>query len=414
MRDAGRRSLLPLSCKALVFAAFLQAGQFKGDPRLNWLSVDLTMLLALAVAGLTAWTLLRDGFRFPPQVGWMLLLFSLFTVPVLWTDLHPYGGEKVSRFFTLTLLASVAPLVLFKTKGDLARLWSALALFGLISAYDATRLLANGTDLAGRLSSFGANPIAFGRSVGVVLIWAGVSGVEGRLAALPALGLVGLSSVLLIASGSRGPLLTSVACLVLAGFLFYRSYSKLLVRCGVAAVALALAVQFGMGRAPEQAAGRIASLAGGELGTSEWARLDAYRQSLATIVSHPGGLGWGAFASHMDPSGNGGHDRQYPHNLFLEVLLEGGWVSGLYFMALLGAVLLRLLRLPPALETRALFLLFLFALANAQVSGDLNDNRHLFALAALGLRTRWDQASGDGKSGPTDLRARLPGHPHLP
>ncbi|HLN60894.1 MAG TPA: O-antigen ligase family protein [Symbiobacteriaceae bacterium] len=405
--------VLSLDAKGLLFAAFLSAGQFKGDPRLSWMPVDLTMLLALAVAAVTGYTLVRDRFTFPAPIGWIGLLFSLFAIPLLWTDMHPYAAEKVTYLYTLTLFAAVASLVLFKTTDDLHRLFNALTLIGLVAAFDAARLLLQGAS-GDRLSAFGANPIAFGRSIGLIFVWAAILGMEGRLPALPAMGLVGLSGVLLIASGSRGPLLASAGGLAVAGFAFYRRRLKLMLRFAAAALVLMLAVQFGLSQAPGESANRIARLAGGELGSSELTRLDAYNQTLTFIATHPGGIGWGGFASRINQSGSGGDDRQYPHNLFLEVLLEGGWVGGFALLLLLALAFARLVRQPPSPPLRALLLLFCFCVVNAQVSGDLNDNRLLFALTALGLRMGWDDPLGDRQGGSTDVGARVPGHAHLP
>ena len=412
-RAPERLPVLALDAKGLIFAAFLSAGQFKGDPRLSWIPVDLTMLLAVAVAAVTAYTLVRDRFTFPAPIGWIGLLFSLFAIPLLWTEMHPYATEKVTYLYTLTLFAAVAPLVLFKTTHDLHRLFNALTLVGLLSAFDGARLLLQGNP-GGRLSAFGANPIAFGRSIGLVFVWTAILGMEGRLPAVPAMGLVGLSGVLLIASGSRGPLLASVGGLVVAGFAFYRRRLKLMLRFAAAALVLVLAVQFGLSQASGESADRIARLAGGELGSSELTRLDAYNQTLALIAAHPGGIGWGGFATRVNQTGNGGDDRQYPHNLFLEVLLEGGWVGGFALLLLLGLAFGRLVRQPPSPPLRALLLLFCFCVVNAQVSGDLNDNRLLFSLTALGLRMGWDDPRGDRQGGPTDVGARVPGHAHLP
>lgn len=405
-----KRAEAPLDLKGLVFAFFLSAGHFKGDPRLSWLPVDLTLLLGLGTAGLMAAAFYRDGFRLPRALFWVLLLFTVLAVPLLWTEWHAYANEKVSRFFTLTLLAAVAPLFLFRTTGDLWRFFGALAIPSLILGYDALKSLLLGGSGAMRLTAFGSNPIAFGRSLGLLFLWVAVLAVERRLKPIIALPLAGAAGLLLVASGSRGPLLGAIACLAAAGVICYRKDPLLLLRLTVAGATAGAVLLAGLQAAPKESGDRITRLTQGELGGSELARIDAYQQSWRLIQEHPEGLGWGSFANQVDQSGNGGADRQYPHNLMLEVLLEGGWISGLAVLLMMLAALRRMAALPPATETRNLLVIFLFFLVNAQVSGDLNDNRLLFALAATGLQTGWERLEG----GAPDLGPRPPGYAHLP
>lgn len=408
------RSEAALDLKGLLFAAFLMGGEFKGDPRLSWVPVDLTLLLGGALALLVLWTVVRrNRFRFRPETAWVLALFSIFLVPVLWTDLHPYAVEKVSRFFTLTLLAAVAPLVLFRSLADVTRFINGLVLLGVVQGSDALTGLLQGASHA-RLSGFGANPIAFGRSVGLIFIWTALQGIEGRWNGLAALAGVGLSALLLIASGSRGPLFSAVGLICLAGIIYYRRRRPAARRFALAALVVALALPYGLASAPQQSGQRIEKLASGSLDTSELTRLDAYDQSLELIGAHPLGIGWGGFASQVDQSGNGGTDRQYPHNLLLEVLLEGGWLCGLALIGFCWLALRRIARQPASFQARALLLLYGFLLCNAMVSGDLNDNRLLFAFAAIGLRLGWDGDGDDPESSAYDLRPRLPGHAHFP
>lgn len=397
--------------RGMVLAAYLSVGVFKSDPRLQWLPVDATLLLALAVAGLTFLDLLQSGFRFHRNVGWVLLLFAVFAIPVPWTEFHAYGWEKVSRFFTLTLIASVAPFVMLQRPGAIYRFLNALCLFSVVMGIDASLQLLQGSGDVTRLSAFGANPIAFGRAMGGVLLWCAALGVEGRLRGDLAVGAVVAAGVLLVASGSRGPLLAALAALAVAGPLFYWRSSRVMARFGLAAAAVSVALFLALAVAPETSGNRIGRLAQGTLGASELTRLDAYTRSLRLIAVHPEGIGWGGFAHRVDQLGTAGADRQYPHNLILEVFLEGGWLAGLYLTLLLAGVGLRTAHLRPTSEHHGLFLFFLYFLINTMVSGDLNDNRHLFALMAMGLKAGWEHERAQG--GAHHVGAQGVRHPHL-
>jgi O-antigen ligase len=105
--------------------------------------------------------------------------------------------------------------------------------------------------------------------------------------------------------------------------------------------------------------------------------------------------------------GVGGFDRyaplelHYPHNLLLEVGSELGWIPLFSLVVLLTwsvIVVVRILRREYAWHTLFLSLVFMSALMNAMVSGDLNDNRVLYATFLLPF-TYWRmQAAADAKA----------------
>jgi hypothetical protein len=66
-------------------------------------------------------------------------------------------------------------------------------------------------------------------------------------------------------------------------------------------------------------------------------------------------------------------------------------------------MLVRALRDGDSTEKRALFALFFFYLVNSLVSGDLNDNKELFAFLALSLTFR-SEIRGISQSGASLLR----------
>ena len=72
----------------------------------------------------------------------------------------------------------------------------------------------------------------------------------------------------------------------------------------------------------------------------------------------------------------------YPHNLFLELLAETGFVGIGLFLLMCGAAIRPVFRPTMRLET-ALFALWLGLLAAANFSGDLFDSRLLFVLLPL-------------------------------
>ncbi|RNB87370.1 O-antigen ligase domain-containing protein [Brevibacillus fluminis] len=375
--------------KAIAFALFLFAGNLKADPRLAWLPIDFTLLFAFLTAVFVIREWIRDEGRFPRELFWVLLLFFSFAIPIFWTEFTPYAVEKVSRLFTLTLLVAVAPMFLFRTDGELRRLFNVLTILGLLMGIDSIiTLFTNGRleinpNLSTGITAFGSNTIALGRSAGLAFIWIAVLALEKRLKLLPSLGLLGILVVVLLGSGSRGPLLTAVASLILLGLLFYWKKQAYGWRFTGVLVILILVGAYSVTIAPETASQRIEAFLQGNFTHSEQMRMLAYARSWDMIVQTPLGIGWGGFVEHINLWF--GATKQYPHNIFLETLLEGGWLVGLCLIIIPLLALFRIYRRATSMEARVLFALLFFFLTNAMVSGDINDNKEFFAFMALSL-----------------------------
>jgi O-antigen ligase len=99
--------------------------------------------------------------------------------------------------------------------------------------------------------------------------------------------------------------------------------------------------------------------------------------------SEPGGLGWGAF-TQLPISGNS--EDRYPHNLWIELALEAGWLASLATLAITLVAFVRAVAFAQSSDGvagGALAALLLFGMTNASVSGDVNDNRTLFTLICI-------------------------------
>ena len=152
---------------------------------------------------------------------------------------------------------------------------------------------------------------------------------------------------------------------------------------------------------PGASSEKIAGFLTGETDMSIEARRDAYALSVHCIPAHPFGAGWGGLFSInqnasggyriVTPSGNDGELLVYPHNILLELTLECGWACGLYFalsiIALMWSLWMQGIKKINNLAI-ILFQLVLFYFINALISGDINDNRHLLALLAVGMTSR--------------------------
>lgn len=396
IQSDSRRSKRFLGAKELLFALFLTAGYFKADPRFSWLPIDLTLLAALGTVGLVIWSFLKHRFRLPTALFLLLPLFVLFLPSIAVTEWHDYSAEKTIRFFTLTLLATIAPVFLIKSQEDLRRFCNVLALVGIIMAIDALASLTLQGEQLLRLTAFSANTIALGRAVGLALVWFSVLALEGRFSLLTALVGMGSLGFVLLSAGSRGPLIAAALGILLTFMLLRGRAVHRTARLAIIILIVVLSVYINFQLIPEASLQRVESFLKGDFGVSEQLRFQAYALSWEAIQENPLGIGLGGFATVINLWND--VPRQYPHNILLETLLEGGWLAGTYLVILFVLSLLKAYSLSQrhkeSPEFTMLFAILIFLLVNAAVSGDLNDNKSLFAFISLTLGFRATSSHG--------------------
>jgi len=368
----------------LALAAFLFAGDLKADSRLAWFPVDLTLLTGAILSGVIAVRWLR-GARLPSAGGPALLgVWFLTFIPGLFQAVDsPYGLQKIATIFTFTLLAALAPLLLLEDELDPVRAMNALACFCL--AITLGGLLGGGHEAqdAQRMQAFGAGTISLGRATGLLFTYAAI--VLAGDAPLPGLsfGIMALAGVTALFSGSRGPILAALAVLVLLFGAGRMRLGRRALRLAAAGALFPLLLAASLSLAPKGSLTRVASFFHGQYGASETYRVNALRDCWKLVGEAPWGVGWGGFATRVDPER--GVARQYPHNLLAEVTLESGWICGavtlLVLLAAAGAAWSR----TGTPGGRVVFAGTLFYLINAMVSGDVNDNRPLFMFVTSAL-----------------------------
>lgn len=378
-----------MNLESLAFAGFLCAGNLKADPRISWLPFDLTFVFACFSMILGANRFLRNGLRIPRAVFLMVGLFFFFGYAVFWTKWSPYATEKTIRLFTLTLLAGTLPLFLFDTIEGVSKLFNAVVLIAAVMLVDAGSSFLSNPEFK-RLTATGADPIGLGRMTGIAVLWLFMGGYQSTwprfLAA--SIALVPFTLVL-IASGSRGPLIGLVLSIVVV-LLFFdlgrtMQAGRLLMIAAIAFLSFFVGLQFGPGESVQ----RIEDLTGGGSAVSSEARMILFSTSIEGIARSPLGHGWGGFertAVHIPYTTNNVY--RYPHNFILEALFEGGWLVGVILTFVVCWANIHSAKLAlhcRCIETKGLFAMLFYCTINALVSGDLNDNRFMFALTALSL-----------------------------
>lgn len=399
-----------------TLALFVTSGLYKGDPRLQAVPVDVTLALAaLLVAGiLVRGRLAANRSLWEKELLLGLLFAALVFSSLLYAPQTEYGDEKALFFATLTTLAFVAPLFVLGSMEHVKRFFLVLAAVGVALAFSAL----TGSAPEQRLTAFqsaGTISLARGAGVAVLIILFWLPTFRGSwLWRLAGAGAIVFLLVAQLGTGARGPLFALLGVAGITAFvgLVIGTRSALLPRQAALALMI-LTLLVGVGVAlkspivPQQSRERIQefSLATLEEDPSANSRLEAWDEAGGLFQAHPlVGAGAGSFSV----TGIGRFLR-YPHNLILEISAEQGLVGLALFTLLLVAVLMRLLsacaairRLPGGDITAPLIVLalLLFSLANAMVSGDLNDGRMLWltlgvALAVVAL-VRDPQAAREG------------------
>ena len=381
------------SFEALV-VLYMLAGNYKADPRFAWIPVDPTALFFALSVLVGGFLIVQKGIpkKGLPIVFAMVCLIAWWGISLLWSPSRIYGPNKVFLMATLTLWALIAgALIIAPSPQRVRRLFTLLLLFAIVMGIDAVLVYAASgggfyrrETVSGDVESY---HLLLGRicGPGALIALVGWLYSRGRAAGRLCLALLlGLGFVLVI-GGGRGPLLSTVLPLLIPIALSIRlpARSILVSRTLLWVLVLLLAMPVGLAlysTATEQRLGTIDRLE--RLVTEGNPRTALYAETIGIWQRAPllgqGAGSWPMLAGYGD-------QRNYPHNLFLEVVAENGLVGLILFLALLWVALMpvsleRLRRDPQAL---CAMLLFANALLNAMTTGDLPGNRTVFMMLGL-------------------------------
>lgn len=374
--------LVSAAIYSLTFLFF--SGDVKGSLPPALLPVDLTAACAAAALWIAGVRFLLQRRTVPTHILWMITLFSALSISMAWTTWTSYSILKCERLFTFALLSALLPMLILASIAEVAQLVRTMVAVGAIISAGALLQLGRGVSSYERITGFNSDTISLGRNAGIALVGLYTmlqSNAKHRfwkaLLCLPLL-------VVLLASGSRGPVLFA---LLVVGFVTVRWSlgSKRALFASIATIGVASALLSQQPQLmPEGSMKRIEQFLEQRYDSSSAERVLAGRAALQSIRESPLGLGIGGFASIY--SFGRVTDRIYPHNVVLEVAVENGWYAGGLFLFMLCLGLWRAYRgANESPRLRSFFAVYSFVALNALVSGDLNDNRILFALLSIAL-----------------------------
>lgn len=366
-----------LGPSAVVFLLFI--GLFKGAPFLAGVPVDLTVMCMGLVGVATASHLLRTHGRARVSL-WALAGLALALPAALYPGSNPAVFEKRIKLL-IPLLAVVGVCYLVRSRRQ-QQVWVWLHVaVGVTLVATGVRVYDDATT---RFTGAGSNTIGAGRASGVAILILLILLMTGGLSRwwmrLAALAVAGWLAIALISTGSRGPVFSCLATILLVATsaLGRHRYVRLVTAAGSIAAGWLLIVEAtGLG------ASRIATTLTGRSELTH-GRTDLWIEGVRGIAQHPLGIGWGNFWAVLSPAErlDSGY-IQYPHNFVLEIFLEAGWLAGVAAIIFVAASLIRLQRASHAPYGAALFGIAIFFVLNACVSGDINDNRMMWAALAI-------------------------------
>jgi O-antigen ligase len=363
---------------------------------------DLTLAVLLCLALGLGWRILiwfgRLGYPefrslFSRQFGPILAFLAfaaLVTASYFYTNAPDYGGSKLLRFLLIGSILFLSPFFIIFTEDDFrhfARLFVGFA--ALTSIQLIANLEARTQDADSDITRIGAGWL-IGMAI-LLLLFYPLSRIRIRQRALLVF-LLPLYIGGLMASAARGPMV-ALAVAVLLGMAVLLKEGQLRIAtalfllfflaAGVGGAYLVLR-QTDLDKYTAKASELEVLLTGGTTTGSAGKRVDFYRATLNAIPNQPLlGTGIGSWATFY----YGSDQRNYPHDLFLEITYEEGLVGLTAFLALLLLVGISIFRMLNASRFHFLVLglLVLYSLIVSLFSGDLDDNRLLWLWIGVAL-----------------------------
>jgi len=378
--------------------------------------VDYTLLFTILIwVGLFRLYFIQK-WKIPDWSKSLFGLYLLFCIVLLFSGFYTpspiYGWQKIMRFIVFNTTMFITPFIIIKHIGDSKRilLWFRNLLIVIVVTMMGYILyfltISSGISLLLRVSILGANPITVGSflaiGAGMVVILINRSAFKYWTLYIPILGIL---IIAIIATGSRGPLFSFLSGVLLFGIFFEKTNQKqLLLFFLYSVIFLVIALLI----LPENLTGRYLNYTTGdlviqregvkrlstiamrlqywELSISEWLR------SIKTVLIGVGSGGFSSFYILRDY-------KFYPHNMFVEVLLELG-VIGLSLLVLfwykIAKILFSIIKIESISIISAMWIIAaVVSFLGAQFSGDINGNRVVWMFAAIALTSVYSEVNNN-------------------
>lgn len=341
------------------------------DPRVWIISLAAAAVLLLSCFNYRGWW---QQFRLQRIDAAILVLLGYLLLTAVW---GPDAELAASKAYEVTLLIAVAAIVAITRQREAATNLAKGFFFTLLAIGGAMAFYAIYQSTGGRIAAPGGGPNTFGRNMGLTalsaLYFASRPGVN-ITTKISAAGMVVVALLLILMCGSRGGLMS--ACMGAMTIIVLSRTS--LARKAVVLATLALLAAAALLYTP---AGRNA-LDVFEHRIVEQTIENRYLSSRDDLWAHALELGQVNPVAGLGLNGYQANSWTYPHNLVLEIWVEGGAI-GVLLLAVAGFLFAReCWRYRDHVSSPGLAA-FVLALVAAQASGDIYDSRGVFLLMAL-------------------------------
>ena len=372
-------------------AALLAIGSFY-DERLVIYEINITLIISVFYTISSLFLLLKKkylSFNVSKFVLYLFMFLIILITPINWIiyGINDYSLIKYISFALIVIPICYISIEVLKKEDMNKFLWifvvvsSMLMLLGFMS-------LGNISDLdGGRMSVMGGGPIVFSRwmMIAVLIILFNKNKYSKFLYLL-----IPLFLFMSFTAGSRGPIYSFLIVIFFYFlFTFRKNFFKIIIFSvlGISSI-ITLSLTENNKGVGSQSTSRIFNTSIGS-----YSRVDRVIRSVKLVYTAPLGVGLGNWAQESNKLSDHQHeDKQYAHNIFLELVNESGLVVLCLFVILLISILDSSLFLVFYQDNyyflRLTFILFTYLFINALVSGDIVDNRLMFIMLALFISER--------------------------
>lgn len=367
------------------------------DDRLQLMGVELSIpitiiymfSIAIAVRFTTCRNPLNNGYTILLLCFASVLALSYVITPYVSYQSNNYAFDKLIEFITITLSISLLFAYTINSAQYLYFIRVLLFICLMFIAMGCIKIMGNAKyDDLNRLSVMGGGPIVFARWV---LTGALITIVLFKKKWGLKLAVVGVCFYLSLLAGSKGPILGFIIALLFYGFILVKnniSVQKItmLLAAGLFFIGgVFVAIQLNI------IPSRLAALTNVDeliASSSFLSRFDRVTNTAVLITNNPMGVGLGNWAQEFNWYTNTYLDLDdYPHNIFIEIIVETGLLGLLLFMSIIVYPLYKYFKYSTKFKDNnnyvLLPILIVFSLVNASFSGDLSDARLLFILSTI-------------------------------
>ena len=387
-----------LSCGGIMSTGYF----YDINERIKLFGIDISLVIGLTYAISASLLLitiqhLRDDLT--KNILYLLFICVILISPILWLNygINDYGLRKYLSFSLIIVPISFLIIEKFSRRDIkilILVLFSVSVLLLILGWINfGERLSQQGQ----RMSVMGGGPIVFGRWL---LIGALILFVYPRVRIKYKFILIPLFVFMAFSAGSRGPVYTFIIILTIyLLFTFKRTgFRSLIILFSFLFLFGAMKLFDNMGYPTLDMLEKVDELGNPTKRMKDpnikSARVDRINRSIELSIENPQGVGignWAEQTNKLTPLGQHHPEKEYPHNIFLELFNESSLLSFLVFFILIVHLFVNafneLIHRDDYLLKMS-FLLLCFMLINTMISGDLSDSRLLFIFISIYISVR--------------------------